>query len=108
MNIQSKFLGMVKELFEKHGYDYIHHPDWANTGTVFAQKKNSFDNALGFNYDFQNSWGNATIQIYPGNAQVKKTCGYTDRNCVLHSYFDYSNAQKEFTKIFAKLESMLK
>ncbi len=90
--MQKKIMGAIRATVERSGYEFLQNENWANTGTVYVQKKDLFSSVLTFYYDFQSSY--AKLQFYPGNVKPTGTCGFTDRECVNDVYFSYTDSEK--------------
>ena len=103
MDMQTKFLLKMKEMIEAAGLQFVRKQQWANTGTVRAQKKDDFKSVFGLCYDFQD--GYATIQIYPGDKPIVHTCGFKHETCIGDFHFNYHEEDK-IAKCFAKIEEL--
>ncbi len=50
---QKKFLAALGAAIQEAGFEPIHNPHWANTGSVSAEPADGFDPVLRLSYDFQ-------------------------------------------------------
>ena len=91
-DMQKKILGALKTKAEAHGFQFVQNGSWANTGNVYIQQTDGFENVLTFTYDFQT--GYCTLQFYPGDKKPVATCGFTHEDCIKHYHFDYSNTDR--------------
>lgn len=90
--MQKKVLNELKRIVEEANCEFLREPDWANTGEVRIQK--GWKNLLGFYYDFQSggTFGSRmTLQFYPGDLPIRRTCGFTDPSCIRHDYIRYED-----------------
>lgn len=91
--MQNKVLSELKKITEEAGCEFLQEPDWANNGDVRIQK--GWKNLLGFYYMFDSGGGafgsKMTFQFYPGDKQVRRTCGFTDESCIRHDYITYED-----------------
>lgn len=95
--MQKKILKALFTALEAKSLEVTHVPEWANTGKVYVTKPGVFQNVLALVYDFQDSWGDATIQFYKDNPVM--TCGFTHERCLYAAHFSYSD--------HAEIEAML-
>ena len=74
-SIQKYVLGEITKRFEDAGFLVVSAPAWANTGSLIASKFPSRSHPVGaptfkIPYNFQSSWGDATISIERGESTV--------------------------------------
>lgn len=91
-DMQKKVLGFIKGEVEKAGFDFVRNGQWANTGNVFVQEKDGFDNLFSFHYDFQDT--TMHLHFYPKGVKPFGACGFTPKECIGDFYVNYSDDQK--------------
>jgi len=50
---QERFIRVLGEMMTESGYELVHQPDWANTGTIDIVERGEFTPVVSFTYKFQ-------------------------------------------------------
>ena len=91
--MQKKILTAIKKAANDAGFECNRSSGWANTGKVYIQPENSFENVLNFCYNFQNDY--CSLQFFPGDVTPQGTCGFTHRDALAnYGYLRYSDSEQ--------------